>query len=89
MPTTRQRHVITETEDVAAALADAAKAWPEAKGNANTLIRHLIEVGRRALLDQESAVIERRLADFDQVVGSLPGLYEPGYLAQLREDWPA
>jgi hypothetical protein len=89
MPTTRPRHVITETDDIAAALADAARAWPDARDNKNALIRRLIQTGRRAIQDSRDTSVEQRLANFDQAAGSLAGLYEPGYLDKLREDWPA
>lgn len=89
MPTTRPRHVITETDDIAAALADAAQAWPDAHGNANTLIRRLVQAGHQSLRHTREAALDERLERFERAAGSLTGVYGEGYLQQLRQDRPA
>ena len=53
MPTTRPRLTITETDAVAAALAVAARRWPEEKGVASRLIVRLALEGHQALEDEE------------------------------------
>lgn len=89
MPTTRPRHVITETEQVARALDDAARRWPADSGNRAKLLLHLVEEGHRAVVGrQESRVRDRREA-VARTSGALTGLYGEGYLSGLREDWPA
>ncbi len=89
MPTSRRRHLITETEQVALALDDAAKRWPAERDNRAKLLLHLLEEGHRAVVAQrESAVRERREA-VARTSGALTGLYGEGYLSKLREDWPA
>ena len=52
MPTTRPRLTITETEEVAAALAVAARRWPEEKGIPSRLIVRLALQGHQALEDE-------------------------------------
>jgi hypothetical protein len=89
MPTARPRHVITETDDVAAALADADRAWPDAHGNKTALIRRLVQAGHASLRGSQRATIDQRLEQLDRAAGSLTGLYDPDYLHRLREDWPA
>ncbi len=89
MPTTRPRHVITESEQVAHALDDAARRWPADSGNRAKLLLHLVEEGHRAVVGQhESGVQERRNA-VARTSGALTGVYGEGYLNELREGWPA
>ena len=86
MPTTRPRHLVTETDDVAVALDAAAKRWP-GLSRAQLLVRLALEAHRAA--QQSSAVRRRRrLAALQQHSGTLTGAYGSDYLAALREDWP-
>lgn len=88
MPTTRPRHVITETEDIALAIDDAAGRWPEDRNNRAKLLRRLIEEGHHALArQQERAAVDRRSAIIG-TSGALTGMYGPDYLSELRQDWP-
>lgn len=89
MPTTRPRHVITESDTVVQALDDAAVRWPADRGNRSKLLRHLLEEGHRAVLTaREAAAYEQRQA-VERTSGALTGLYGEGYLDALRKDWPA
>ncbi|MDQ1744816.1 MAG: hypothetical protein QOE23_3155, partial [Pseudonocardiales bacterium] len=54
MPTTRPRHLITETDPVAKALDDAAKRWPEDRDSRAKLLLHLVEEGHHALIEEDS-----------------------------------
>ena len=89
MPTTRPRHVITETDRVARALDDAADRWPEDRGSRARLLLHLVEEGHRALVAHDAQRHAERRAAIERTSGVLDGVYEPDYLQQLREDWPA
>ena len=89
MPTTRPRHLITETEQVARALDDAAKRWPADAGNRAKLLVHLLEEGHRALVGLEAREVGMRKEAVTRTSGALTGLYGEGYLDDLREDWPA
>jgi hypothetical protein len=83
MPTTRPRHTLTETDDIAAALADAARRWP---GEApSELLRRLIAEGHAAV--QGSAEAERAIVS--ESSGALTGIYSNTELDDLRADWPA
>ena len=87
MPTTRARHVVTETDTIARAIDDAAKRWPDETRRGRLLLR-LIEEGHGVVIgSEEQQRIERRAA-VKQTRGALTGMYEPGYLERLREDWP-
>lgn len=86
MATTRPRHTITETDDIAAALDAAARRWP---GYARAqLLRRLVDVGYRALEEDQGSRRAARREAIQQTSGLLTGVYRTDELARLREDWP-
>ncbi|WP_347354530.1 hypothetical protein [Intrasporangium sp.] len=87
MPTTRPRHLITETDEVAQALDDAAQRWPDEPSRARLLLRLLAE-GHRVVVAQRAAQMRRRRDAVGRTAGVLTDVYGPGYLAELRADWP-
>lgn len=88
MPTTRPRHTITETDDVARALAEAAKHWPEAARMPGQLLHHLLEEGYRALREEHRQQADQRRAAIRRTSGAMTGAYGEDYLARLRDEWP-
>ena len=88
MPTTRPRLTITETDELAEALDAAAARWPEV-GSRRELLLRLVEQGRTAIERDRETELERRSAAIRRTSGALTGVYEPGYLERLRDDWPA
>lgn len=88
MPTDHRRHAITETEDITDALGVARRAWPELADKPGALLRRLILLGRKTIAhDNDEADRERRQA-ITETGGALTGAFGPGYLDELREDWP-
>jgi len=87
MPTTRPRHLVTETDDLANALDAAASRWPGVS-RPQLLVRLALE-GHRAAQQAHDERRRRRLAAVREHSGILTGAYGPGYLDQLREEWPA
>lgn len=87
MPTTRPRHFVTETDDLANALDSAARRWP-GLSRPQLLVRLALEGGRVTGMAQEERR-QRRLAAVRQHSGVLTGVYEPDYLHKLRDEWPA
>jgi hypothetical protein len=87
MPTTRPRHFVTETDDLAEALDEAARRWPDLS-RAQLLVRLALE-GHRAAQQTQDERRRRRLDAVRTYSGCLNGVYGPDYLKQLREDWPA
>lgn len=88
MPTARPRHSITETDDVARALKDAARQWPADRKRPAKLLLDLVREGHRAITaSSERAGADRRRA-IERTGGALTGSYPAGYLEQLRGDWP-
>lgn len=43
--------------------------------------------GNRVILVPERSRLERRLAAIEETAGSLTGVYPPGYLDELRDEW--
>lgn len=81
--------MLTETDEVADALRDAARRWPEDRERPAKLLMDLVREGHRAIADDAELALARRLAAIDRTSGVLTGVYPPGYLKQLRDDWPA
>jgi hypothetical protein len=89
MPTARPRHTITETDEVARALDDAARRWPEDESARARLLLRLLEEGHRAIAEERADATARRRAAIERTSGMLTGAYGQGYLERLRDDWPA
>lgn len=87
MPTARPRHQITETDEVAAALDAAARRWPEVTQRSE-LLRRLVAAGHLAVSAHHDREVTARRAAVHRTAGALTGIYEPGELAELRQDWP-
>lgn len=86
MPTTRPRHFVTETDELAVALNEAARRWPGVS-RSQLLVRLALE-GHQAALRHHEERRRRRLAALREHSGLLTGSYGPGYLERLREEWP-
>jgi hypothetical protein len=82
VPTTRPRHTITETDEIARALDVAERRWPGE--SRSRLLAHLVEAGAEALEDER----QRRLRAIEETAGIFEDVYPPGYLEELRKDWP-
>lgn len=89
MPTKRPRYAITETDEVARALDDAARHWPADSAHRARLLLHLVEEGHRALRGELEQTRNARRRAIASTSGALTGVYGPDYLTRLREDWPA
>ena len=82
MPTTRQRHLLTETDDLAAAIDAAAPMYPgESRAD---VLRHLVQLGAETIASRQGR--HRQLVR--ERAGRYPGLFPMGYLDELRADWP-
>jgi hypothetical protein len=87
MPTTRPRHVISETPGVTRALDIARRRWPELADRPDALLNELILAGAASIAHAERE-IERRLEVVRRIAGSGTGWFPDGYLEELRSDWP-
>lgn len=87
MPTTRPRHLVTETDVLAAALDEAAQLWPDL--SRGQLVVRLALEGHRAAVAEHSRLRERRLSAIRDHRGALTGSYGSGYRDDLRSEWPS
>jgi hypothetical protein len=88
MPTTRRRHLVTETDELARALDDAAKQWPADSGSRAKLLLHLVYEGHRAVISEREQRAAARRDAVTRTGGALTGTYGKNYLDELRQDWP-
>jgi hypothetical protein len=88
VPTSRRRHVITETDQVARALDDAAERWPEERNNRPRLLLRLLEEGHRAVAGERQQRVRAHQDAIATTSGALTGVYGAGHLDQLRSEWP-
>jgi metal-responsive CopG/Arc/MetJ family transcriptional regulator len=82
MPTARPRHVLTETDDLAAAIDAAATQYPGE--TRSELLRRLVRLGATAINQKQ----DRHRRNVIARAGRHPGMYPPGYLEGLRSEWP-
>jgi len=81
--------MLTETDELAEALRDAAGRWPEHRERPARLLLDLVREGHRSIAEDADRATAERLAAIDRTAGVLRGVYPPGYLDRLRDDWPA
>jgi len=80
--------MITETDEVAAALDAAAARWPEEAGSRAQLAIRLLLDGERAIeIDEDEQLAARRKA-VAEMAGRFTDAYPDGYLEDLRAEWP-
>lgn len=84
MPTNKPRYMLTDTGELSEMLDAAQRHWPEVANRKDLLLR-LASLGRQTI---DEASVKRRRA-IDETAGILSGVYAPGELERLREDWPA
>jgi hypothetical protein len=83
VPTTKPRYTVTDSGAISELLDEAQRRWPEVRDRKELLLR-LAETGREAI-EREGAA---RRAAVAETAGALSGVYEPGELERLRQDWP-
>jgi len=81
--------MLTETDELADALRDAARHWPEDRERPAKLLLDLVREGHRAIAANEDRAVAARRAAIERTAGVLSDAYPPGYLEELRNDWPA
>jgi hypothetical protein len=87
MPTTRPRHFVTESDDLAHALDAAQERWPGIS-RSQALVRLALDGHRAAVRAQEDRH-RRRLEALRRHSGCLTGIYQRHELNSLRAEWPA
>jgi hypothetical protein len=83
MPTTKPRYTVTDTGELSDQLDRAQRRWPEVADRKELLLK-LAAAGGDAI---EHEATDRTRA-VKETSGALSGVYAPGELERLREDWP-
>jgi hypothetical protein len=86
VPTTRPRYQVTETAELARALDRAAMRWP-GEPRSRLLIR-LLEAGAHTLEHDEGVASQLHRSAVLASAGRYDNAFGPGYLTDLRGDWP-
>ncbi|HYZ01690.1 MAG TPA: hypothetical protein VFA92_09360 [Candidatus Binatia bacterium] len=87
MPTSRPRHTITETDEIARALDEAARRWPRERHARGKLLQRLVVEGYQALREQGAHATVARREAIARSSGVLTGDYGDSYLDDLRSEW--
>lgn len=82
IPTTRPRHTITETDEIARARDDVALAWPQLRGDRRALLRKLVEAGQVSV-HTDRGIRARVVA----AAGAATGAYPRNARAELLDEW--
>jgi hypothetical protein len=82
-----RRHQITESTAVGEALGLARSHWPDEAES--KLVARLIVLGADVLRNQDAAARSSREQAWQTLCQRFAGTYQPGYLTELRADWPA
>ncbi|MEX2441899.1 MAG: hypothetical protein WD400_04565 [Pontimonas sp.] len=88
MPTSRPRHMITESDRLAGALGLAAELWPEASGDRGALVKRILEAGIEAIEVRQERHTNERHAAITELAGTMTGVWPAGWRDELRDEWP-
>lgn len=83
MPTKKPQDMVTDAGELSDQLDQAQRRGPEIKDRKDVLLK-LTAAGRDAIEGEAGD----RLRAVEETSGVLSGVYEPGELERLREDWP-
>ena len=89
MPTARQRHMITETEQLARALEEAATIWPEYRNKRAELLRQIIDQGSEVVHSLAEKKVQKRLNAIENISGAYTDIWPDNWREETRQEWPA
>ena len=88
MPTTRPRHMITETDRLTHALDVAAAIYPELDSNRGALLRRVLDVGIDAVLAHDTQVANTRKQRILELSQQMSGVWPENWREELLTEWP-
>ena len=80
--------MITETDQLAQALTQAEKIWPELAGQKTLLLRKLLEVGITTIERESAERSSQRLTQIQKLAGSMDGTWPANWKQELGGVWP-
>ena len=80
--------MITETDQLITALAQAEKIWPELAGQRTLLLRKLLEAGIETVERESAQKTKDRLNQIQKLAGSMDGTWPANWKQELDKDWP-
>jgi hypothetical protein len=80
--------MITETDQLIKALAQAEKVWPELAGQRTLLLRKLLEAGIETVERESTEKTKDRLNQVQKLAGSMDGTWPANWKQELDQDWP-
>jgi hypothetical protein len=80
--------MITETDQISDALAQAEKLWPELAGQRTLLLRKLLEIGIETLELETANKAKERIASIQKLAGSMDNIWPESWKEELAADWP-
>ena len=82
--------MITETDELAAAIDSAILAWPELNGQRSEALRRLVLASAQKLQEQDRLKHQRetRLAAIAAIGHDFDGMWNDNWLEELRSEWP-
>ncbi|OUV18257.1 MAG: hypothetical protein CBC58_01130 [Cellulomonadaceae bacterium TMED98] len=81
--------MVTESDQLARALDDAAELWPELGGQRGKLLQRVVEAGMQAVHTEHTARQNAREHAVLSAAGSLSGVWPGDWHEQVRSEWPA
>ena len=81
--------MITETDEISAAIGLAQLRWPELSGDKSKLLRKMLEHSAGAIAAEQAALRKQRLATIEQLAGSLENVWPENWRDEARAEWPA
>jgi hypothetical protein len=80
--------MITETDQLTEALAQAERIWPELAGQKTLLLRKLLEVGITTIERESAERSSQRLTQIQKLAGSMDSTWPSNWKQELGGDWP-
>ena len=88
MPTVRSRHMITESEPIAAGLDAAALVWPDAAENRTELLRKVLAEGFKVVESRAATQLQTRLSAIERLIATSAGMWPSDFDKQRKSEWP-
>ena len=88
MPTTRPRHMITETEHLKKTLDAAATLWPELSQERAELLRKVLETGESAIREQAKAKSKLRKQAIENLIQDSKNIWPSNWNEARKAEWP-